>query len=185
MTAFIEEHRARFGVVPICRTLGVSASAYYQRRSGHRSARRVEDERLTERIRQLHRANFECYGYRRVHAALVREGEAAGRDRVARLMGQDGLQGAKRGKPWRTTIPYPVAPRPADLVERNFAAEANPGLRRTQGSSAAAAPTLPSYTAPTPAGHARSKDAASPNCSPPNTRALPTLDRQRPPAGAN
>ena len=125
MSAFIDEHRARFGVEPICRTLGVSASAYYQRRTGQRSVRRVEDERLTERIGQVHRANFECYGYRRVHAALVREGEDVGRDRVARLMRQDGLQGAKqRGKPWRTTIPDPAAQRPADLVERNFAAQA-------------------------------------------------------------
>ena len=30
VSAFIDEHRDRFGVEPICRTLGVSASAYYQ-----------------------------------------------------------------------------------------------------------------------------------------------------------
>ena len=34
MSVFIEEHRARFGVEPICRTLGVSASAYYKRATG-------------------------------------------------------------------------------------------------------------------------------------------------------
>ena len=38
MSAFIEEHRARFGVEPICSVLGVSASAYYERASGRRSA---------------------------------------------------------------------------------------------------------------------------------------------------
>lgn len=43
MSAFIDEHRARFGVEPICRTLGVSASAYYHRKAGARSARRFED----------------------------------------------------------------------------------------------------------------------------------------------
>jgi hypothetical protein len=43
VSAFIEQQRACFGVEPICRTLDVSASAYYQRRSGVRSARRRED----------------------------------------------------------------------------------------------------------------------------------------------
>jgi putative transposase len=124
VTAFIDEHRGRFGVEPICRTLGVSASAYYQRTTGRRPVRAVEDERLTQRIREVHRANYECYGYRRVHAALLRTGETAGRDRIARLMAQAGLQGAKRrGKRWRTTIPDPEAPRRPDLVGRRFCAE--------------------------------------------------------------
>jgi putative transposase len=46
VSAFIEEHRERFGVEPICSTLGVSVSAYYERASGHRSERQVEDGRL-------------------------------------------------------------------------------------------------------------------------------------------
>jgi putative transposase len=105
VSVFIDEHRERFGVEPICQTLDVSASAYYQRATGERSDRAVEDERLTGRIREVHGANYECYGYRRVHAQLVGEGEAAGRDQVARLMASHGIQGAKRrGKPWRTTI---------------------------------------------------------------------------------
>ena len=120
---FIDEHRERFGVEPICQTLDVSASAYYQRATGERSARRVEDERLTGRIREVHEANYECYGYRRVHAQLIREDEHAGRDQVARLMRCAGIQGAKRrGKPWRTTIPDPQAQRPCDLVKRDFTA---------------------------------------------------------------
>ena len=103
----------------------MSASAYYQRASGERSDRVVEDERLTGRIREVHEANYECYGYRRVHAQLIREDEHAGRDQVARLMRCAGIQGAKRrGKPWRTTIPDPQAQRPSDLVKRDFTAPA-------------------------------------------------------------
>lgn len=124
MSAFIEMHRDRFGVEPICETLDVSASAYYERASGERSARVVEDERLGVRIRDVHRANYEAYGYRRMHAQLVREGEDAGRDRVARLMREDGIQGAKaRGRPWRTTTPDPEAQRASDLVQRDFNAQ--------------------------------------------------------------
>ena len=107
MSAFIDEYRARFGVELICRTLGVSASAYYHRASGKRSQRRLEDERLLERIRELHAANYYAYGSRRMWKALLREGEQIGRGRVERLMRTHGVQGAKRrGKPWRTTIPF-------------------------------------------------------------------------------
>ncbi len=124
MTAFIDEHRGDLGVEPICQTLDVSASAYYQRKTGERSVRAVEDERLTARIRETHRANYEAYGYRRMHAQLVREGETAGRDQVVRLMRSAGVQGAKRrGKAWRTTTPDPGAQRPGDLVQRAFTAD--------------------------------------------------------------
>ncbi len=123
MSAFIEEHRERFGVEPICETLGVSASAFYERASGRRSARALEDERLLARISALHEANYLAYGSRRMWKALLRAGEQVGRDRVARLMRSNGIQGAKRrGKPWRTTRPDPRAQRSPDLVEREFTA---------------------------------------------------------------
>ena len=53
VSAFIDRYRGRFGVELICRTLGVSASAYYQRATGERSARWLEDERLTAKIRKV------------------------------------------------------------------------------------------------------------------------------------
>ena len=124
MSAFVDQARARFGVEPICRTLGVSASACYQRAGGERSERSREDERLVARIREVHRQNFECYGYPRVWRELQRQGEQVGRDRVARLMRQAGVKGAKRrGKPWRTTIADPAAHKRPDLVNRQFAAD--------------------------------------------------------------
>jgi putative transposase len=124
VSAFIDEHRDRFGVEPICEALDVSASAYYQRATGERSERSVEDERLVARIREVHEQNFECYGYPRVWHELNRQGEQVGRDRVARLMGQEGIRGAKRrGKPWRTTIADPSAQKRPDLVKRDFTAD--------------------------------------------------------------
>jgi putative transposase len=123
VSAFIELRRADFGVEPICRTLDVSASAYYERRTGKQSERAVEDERLLSVIRELHESNYFAYGYRRMWIALKRAGESAGRCRVQRLMKTHGIQGAKRrGKPWRTTRPDPLAKRRSDLVERNFKA---------------------------------------------------------------
>jgi transposase InsO family protein len=125
VTAFIDEHRGRFGVEPICRVLGVSASAYYHRATGGRSARAIEDERLLTVIRQTHKDNFEAYGYRKMWKTLRRAGETAPRCQVQRLMRADGLRGAKRrGRPWRTTIPDPAAQQRPDLVGRDFTAEA-------------------------------------------------------------
>jgi putative transposase len=123
VSAFIDEHRERFGVEPICSTLDVSASAYYHRASGVRSRRAVEDEQLLRRIEELHAANYYAYGYRRMWKALLRAGEPVGRDRVKRLMRANAIVGAKRrGKPWRTTTPDPTAQRPPDLVNRDFTA---------------------------------------------------------------
>ena len=120
---FIETQRERFAVEPICRTLGVSASAYYQRATGRRSQRSLEDERLLELIRELHARNYYAYGSWRMWKALGRAGEQVGRGRVERLMRSNGIQGAKRrGKPWRTTHADADAVRPADLVERDFTA---------------------------------------------------------------
>ena len=123
MSRYIDSHCGRFGVEPICRTLDVSASAHYQRASGERSERVVEDERLLGRILEVHAANYYAYGYRKLWLALKRAGEDVGRDRVKRLMRTNGIHGAKRrGKPWRTTIADPAATRSPDLVERDFTA---------------------------------------------------------------
>jgi putative transposase len=125
VSAFIEQMRAAgFAVELVCRTLGVSRSAHYERRGGRRSARAIGDEQLAATIRRVHEANFEAYGYRKLHLALKRQGvQDVGRDRVKRLMREHGIQGAKRrGKPWRTTTPDPNAARRPDLVEREFTA---------------------------------------------------------------
>ena len=125
MSAFICQQQALgFAVELICRTLGVSRAAHYRRASGERSQRAVRDEQLVATIGRLHEANFEAYGYRKLHLALRRAGvEDVGRDRVKRLMRQHGIQGAKRrGKRWRTTTPNAQAARRPDLVERDFTA---------------------------------------------------------------
>jgi len=123
VSAYIDEHRERFGVEPICQALGVSASAYYQRASGGRSERAVEDQRLVALIGEVHKANYECYGQERIWWELRRRGEDVGRDRVARLMRQEGVRGAKRrGKPWQTTNADPDAHKRPDLVQRDFTA---------------------------------------------------------------
>jgi putative transposase len=123
VSAFIDQRRCDFGVEPICQTLGVSASAYYQRATGERCERSVEDERLVGVIRDTHEANYFAYGYRRMWKALLRAGERVARCQVQRRTSEHGIQGAKRrGKPWKTTKADPKALRSPDLVRRDFTA---------------------------------------------------------------
>jgi hypothetical protein len=61
---------------------------------------------------------------RKVHAQLRRDGEHVARCTVERLMRREGLQGLRRAKGPRTTIPGPLSERPEDLVDRRFTATA-------------------------------------------------------------
>jgi putative transposase len=126
MSAFIDEHRALYGVEPVCRALQVAPSTYYAVRERQRSpaARTLRDGELLVEIRRVYAASSGLYGARKVWWQLQREGIAAARCTVERLMRADGLQGVVRGDPRRTTIAGERADRPADLVDRDFTASA-------------------------------------------------------------
>jgi putative transposase len=117
--SYIDDHRSRFGVEPICRQLQVAPSTYYQAKKRPPSARAVRDEELKAEISRVHGANFGLYGARKLWRQLLREKIAVAKCTVERLMREMGLQGVRRGKRRRTTIPDQSASRPADLVRRN------------------------------------------------------------------
>ena len=97
MSAFINQQRAAgFAVELICRSIGTSPSAYYQRATGVLSTRAVDYRRLLGEIRRVFKANYECCGSRRVWEQLRRDDVQVGRGRVERLMASNGLVGAKR-----------------------------------------------------------------------------------------
>ena len=128
--AFIEAHRERFGVEPICRVLtehgcAIAPSTYYAARRRAPSARAVRDAELLPEIVRVHGdpdIGRGLYGVRKVWHQLRREGRAVPRCQVERLMRAAGLQGARRGRRFVTTKPDLAAARPPDLVNRNFSA---------------------------------------------------------------
>jgi putative transposase len=130
MVRFVDDHRDRFGVEPICRVLGqagmqIAPSSYYAARSRPPSRRARRDVDLVAEIRRVHQANYGVYGARKVWAQLRREGIEVARCTVERLMRAHGIRGAVRGAAKRhTTLPDPRAAIPADLVDRDFRAEA-------------------------------------------------------------
>jgi transposase InsO family protein len=128
MVAFIDDHREKFGVEPICAVLPIAPSVYYehkvwQRAPERRPARAQRDEGLCEHVRRVWDENKEVYGPRKVWKQMKREKHTVARCTVERLMRRLGLRGTIRGRKFKvTTVPDTAAPRPMDLVTRQFTA---------------------------------------------------------------
>jgi putative transposase len=122
---FITTHRNRWGVEPICSALQFAPSTFYAAVTRKPSPRSQRDDQLKVEIARVHRENFGVYGIEKVWRQLQREGVSAGRDRVARLMDDLDLEGVVRGKRKHiTTVTAERDTLPADLVERDFTADA-------------------------------------------------------------
>jgi putative transposase len=123
VSRYVEQRRDAFGVEPICAAIGVPVSTYYARRSRKPCRRALEDRTLVAEIYAARAGYRSVYGVRKTWKQLRRQGVEVGRDRVARLMRQEGLEGVRRGKKRRTTIPAErTLERARDLVQRNFSA---------------------------------------------------------------
>jgi putative transposase len=120
---FIDENRDELGVEPICNVLQVAPSTYYAAKSRPISARATRDALMIPVLVAIWMANYRVYGAHKLWRAARRAGHEIGRDQVARLMRQAGIEGVCRRRRLRTTRPDPDAPRPADLVKRDFTAE--------------------------------------------------------------
>lgn len=92
----------------MCRLLKVSPSGYYDWEGRPASARQVDNERLLSRIREIHADSQGAIGAPRMYEDLTDEGETASKNRIARLMATEGLQGwprkKKTGTAWQTRI---------------------------------------------------------------------------------
>jgi putative transposase len=107
----------------MCRVLGVSRSGFHAWQNRAPSARRRADERLLERIREIHSANRRVYGSPRIHAELaMADGVRVGHKRVERLMRQAAISGLVARKRGKTTIRVPGVRVCEDLVDRAFLA---------------------------------------------------------------
>ena len=125
MVTYIDGHKIRFGVEPICAVLPIAPSTYYRHKGTHRdpdrrSARAKRDDELKPEIQRVWEDNFRVYGVRKVWRQLKREGFEVARCRVARVMRDLGLRGVVRGSKVKTTVPDELLDRPLDRVNRQF-----------------------------------------------------------------
>jgi putative transposase len=127
---YIDAHRGRFGVEPICRVLTehgckIAPNTYWTAKKRPPSARALRDEDLKVQITRVHKENLDVYGADKVWTQLNREGTRVARCTVERLMGDLGLSGVRRGKAYKvTTRSDERQHRPNDLVDRQFTAPA-------------------------------------------------------------
>ena len=119
---FIDANRDELGVEPICEVLQVAPSTYYAAKSRPLSARAIHDALMIPTLVALWTANYRVYGAQKLWKAARRAGHDIGRDQVARLMREAGIEGIRRRKKVRTTKADPTAPRHPDLVGRDFTA---------------------------------------------------------------
>jgi transposase InsO family protein len=118
-----------YPVKKMCRWLAVSASGFFDWKRRPRSATATRRAELTALIRDIFADSDETYGYRRVHAELLRRGNQAGPELVRAIMRDQHLTPCQP-RPWRAaltdndgrqlTIP--------DLVNRDFTAD-TPGQK--------------------------------------------------------
>lgn len=127
--AFIDAKKAQYPIVKMCTWLDVSTSGYYEWRDRPASASAQRRDRLATLIQVIFDESDRTYGYRRVHAALARQGEDCCPELVREIMRELGLVPCQP-RPWRpiTTQPGEGAESIPDLVARDFTAAA-PGTK--------------------------------------------------------
>jgi transposase InsO family protein len=104
---------------------GIAPNTYHAAKKREPSKRSVRDDELVEHIQRVYDENLAVYGADKIWAQLNNEGIRVARCTVERLMRRMGLQGSRRGRTWViTTIGDERLERPADLVDREFAAPA-------------------------------------------------------------
>jgi putative transposase len=99
---FMRDHSTEFNIGKMAKTLRVSRQGYYEFLKREPCKRKLENQRLLEKIKITYKKGRGTYGSPRIHRELKKEGEACSRKRVARLMKKEKLQ-AKMRKRWKAT----------------------------------------------------------------------------------
>ena len=133
MAAYIDEHRSRFRVGPICRVLSESLGCGFLAPRGYRMFRTRPVSRMRARREALARAVLQIrsdlfmavYGCGKMHAQLVAQGRdpaGVGRDQVMNIMRELGIRGVRRGRTPVTTEPAKGTGGRPDPVDGRFEA---------------------------------------------------------------
>jgi transposase InsO family protein len=118
----IDAQKADFPIVKMCEWADVSTSGYYEWQDRPASATAIRREYLKTLVKAIFEHSDQTYGYRRVHAQLVRQGEQVSPELVRELMRELDLV-ACQPRPYRPTTTVPGDPGPIpDLVNRDFTA---------------------------------------------------------------
>jgi len=100
---FMNEQRGIYRITMLCRALKVSRSGYYGWRKGMPSKRVIANNKLLGRIQEIYQKRRKVYGSPRITDELNDCGIICGKNRVARIMRENGIRAYVRRKFKRTT----------------------------------------------------------------------------------
>ena len=120
--SFIHTEKASFPVAAMCRVLGVTRQGYYAFVKRPPSARALEEDRLRERLKELHVESRQTYGSPRMLRALRAEGVRVSKRRIERALRVLELR-VKLRRPFRRTTQSDPGHTPApNVLDRTFQA---------------------------------------------------------------
>jgi transposase InsO family protein len=88
--------KAEYQVEELAQALEVSSSGFHAHQHKPEGARRQQDQRLLERIQPIFNQSRRTYGSPRIQAVLRRDGQRCGKNRIARLMRDNGLKARQK-----------------------------------------------------------------------------------------
>jgi putative transposase len=122
--AFVAVEKASFPVTVLCKVLDVSRSGFYAWTERVPSARSLEDAKLRVHVAAAYEFGRGAYGAPRIHRELRAAGFNVSRKRVARLMGELGLQSRRKRRFKATTDSNHALPVAENVLDRKFEVDA-------------------------------------------------------------
>lgn len=117
---FMKEQAKEFKVERMSQVFEVSSSGYYAFLKREESKFKKENNRLLNRIKEIHQRSRQTYGSPRIHAELKLNGESCSRKRVAKIMRVSGIAAKMKRKFKVTTKADPKAVPAINLLNQAF-----------------------------------------------------------------
>ena len=119
--AWIDAHRKEFELTELCQALSVSPSGYRAWKDGGTPDRkRLTDVQMLALIRAIHAELKGAYGSPRIIKELRDRGFPASKERVERLMRENGIKARHKRRYKATTDSKHALPVAKNLLDRNF-----------------------------------------------------------------
>lgn len=105
----------------LLKALELPRSSYYYQLTAQTKPDKYHETR--SRVIELFNTNHACYGYRRIHALLGKEGTVVSEKVVRQLMTASGLQVVGKKKRRYTSYAGEITPAPENIIQRDFQAD--------------------------------------------------------------
>ena len=116
--AIIDALKNKYSLPELLSALHCPRSSYYYQQK--RAKKQDKYSHVKEKIKDIFESNHRCYGYRRIYAALKKEGLRLSEKVIRHLMKQVGVQGVNRKKTSYSSYQGEITPAVPNLLKRDF-----------------------------------------------------------------